>query len=860
MRARRLSSSIPVISFELCPAKTYLHAETGDVQLGRSVFNHCQIVGEVAKALMSHYAFAIDFPAGSHLVAACHDIGKVSPYFYEKLRQACHKNSLEKLPDITPEKESQWGGHAGVSQIAAQAMGVSPLLAEVLGQHHGFRPEVGSYSAEAEVFGGTGWQQEREKLVQALKETLNANWPIVSDPVQARLLAGLTSVADWIGSGAWFEDPQKDWRPFIQSALDDVGFVPPLIRHNLDFHKIFGFSPRPLQETLCQAISKPGVYVLEAPMGQGKTEAALFAAYQMLVSKQAMGIYFALPTQLTSNKVYERFSDFLEKILLPNCRHRRGLLLHGQAWLLDTEMGEEGRPGGAWFNQAKRGLLAPFAVGTIDQALMAAMNVKHGFVRAFGLAGKVVILDEVHSYDMYTGTILSELVKLLRQLNCTVIVLSATLTQRRREQLLDTSVKNHDYPLVSALAHQSHLVEISTEPPEKREINLKFLTKDEDAIEEALYRAQQGQQVLWVENTVAQAQHFYQILAARGKELNVQCGLLHSRFTLSHRQSNENKWVNLFGKENWQQRCSQGRILVGTQVVEQSLDIDADFLISRFAPTDMLLQRLGRLWRHQNTPRPKDARLEAWLLAPDLQAAIASPLQAFASTASVYSSYVLCRSLESWQCQSSICLPDNIRPLLEATYCDRNESGDMARWQYELEHGVQRGNYRQIGRQDLQRLAHGTLATAGNTQSDHHCATRYSEQDSIDVLLLTAIRYLPETQQTQLTLLDGSTCCFPTQRHQWPAAKWRKLTIRLMRELIQLRPSLAPPACQKAQLEKLGFQHLFYLGERQHEESFLRIGLVNECDKVNMPFEQMMENKYDHTYRDDLGYQVLKSS
>ena len=160
----------------------------------------------------------------------------------------------------------------------------------------------------------------------------------------------------------------------------------------------------------------------------------------------------------------------------------------------------------------------------------------------------------------------------------------------------------------------------------------------------------------------------------------------------------------------------------------------------------------------------------------------------------------------------------------------------------------------------MQRLAHGTLATAGNTQSDHHCATRYSEQDSIDVLLLTAIRYLPETQQTQLTLLDGSTCCFPTQRHQWPAAKWRKLTIRLMRELIQLRPSLAPPACQKAQLEKLGFQHLFYLGERQHEESFLRIGLVNECDKVNMPFEQMMENKYDHTYRDDLGYQVLKSS
>jgi CRISPR-associated endonuclease/helicase Cas3 len=113
-----------------------------------------------------------------------------------------------------------------------------------------------------------------------------------------------------------------------------------------------------------------------------------------LAAGHASGIYFALPTQLTSNKIFERFNEFLSRILADDCKHR-SLLLHANAWLLDTDMGEEGRPGGAWFNSAKRGLLAPFAVGTIDQALMAAMNVKHGFVRAFGLAGKVVILDEV---------------------------------------------------------------------------------------------------------------------------------------------------------------------------------------------------------------------------------------------------------------------------------------------------------------------------------------------------------------------------------------------------------------------------------------------------------------------------------
>ena len=121
-------------------------------------------------------------------------------------------------------------------------------------------------------------------------------------------------------------------------------------------------------------------------MGLGKTEAALYAAYRMLESRQASGIYFALPTQITSNKIFERFNCFLDRVLAEECQHR-SLLLHSNAWLLDTDMGEDGRPGGAWFNQAKRGLLAPFAVGTIDQALMAAMNVKHGFVRAFGLAG-----------------------------------------------------------------------------------------------------------------------------------------------------------------------------------------------------------------------------------------------------------------------------------------------------------------------------------------------------------------------------------------------------------------------------------------------------------------------------------------
>src|SRR5690606_23012227 len=136
---------------------------------------------------------------------------------------------------------------------------------------------------------------------------------------QARLLAGLTSVADWIGSGEFFEKPDDPWQENIGKALDNAGFVPATYNQGLSFEQVFGFSPKDAQSLLIAQVRAPGVYVLEAPMGMGKTEAALYAAYQLLSTNQASGIYFALPTQLTSNKIYERFEQFLEKILAPDC-------------------------------------------------------------------------------------------------------------------------------------------------------------------------------------------------------------------------------------------------------------------------------------------------------------------------------------------------------------------------------------------------------------------------------------------------------------------------------------------------------------------------------------------------------------
>lgn len=864
---QRTNATLPeTVPFTRCPAKTFNDA--GVIRFGRSVPEHCQIVGEVARELIRRYPLLILqaglFPQFAPFAAACHDIGKVSPTFVEKLRRACSTPSTD-LPAlaVNPDLEKTWGGHAGVSQAASKAMNTPNYLPEILGQHHGFSPPLTGKSAEAESFGGIAWQAERVALVDELKKRLEMDWPQLASPEQARLVAGLTSVADWIGSGQHFEDPQQPWQSKIALALDEAGFIPPSYQQGLSFEQIFGFSPRPAQSQLIDAASGPGVYVLEAPMGMGKTEAALYAAYRLLAAGKASGIYFALPTQLTSNKIFDRFNAFLQQVLAPDCSGRKGLLLHGSAWLLDTEMGEEGRPGGSWFQQSKRGLLAPFAVGTIDQALMAAMNVKHGFVRAFGLAGKVVILDEVHSYDAYTGTLLDALVSLLRSLHCTVIILSATLNQSRRSQLLGVELASTGYPLISAQPQGAVVSEhpIAVEGAQQT-VQLRINGDETLAVAEALARAEQGQQVLWIENTVKEAQTRYLDLASRAAELGLECGLLHSRFTIDDRARIEAYWVDAFGKRGRDKRRERGRILVGTQVLEQSLDIDADFMISRFAPTDMLLQRLGRLWRHTDTPRAPGAKCEAWLLAPTLVTAIVDPLRAFAASAHVYSPYVLCRSLEIWQEMQEVRLPQDIRGIIDATYVERTEQGDMSRWLHELDNGTNgsNGTPRRKGRKALQQLARVGLATDGKTLPESQAQTRYSETDNVEVLLLRDLQQIPGEQASRLVLLDGRELRLPHRRHALTKEEWRKLTATLMQQIVQARPGDAPAKVARETFEKYGVQHCFYLGDPNwgDDESLLRVALVDETSMLHGLHGVPAHEKHRLEYRDDLGYRLIK--
>ncbi|MCU8269051.1 CRISPR-associated helicase Cas3' [Vibrio vulnificus] len=860
-KTQSISLKTSTISYLCCPAKTYADA-VGNIKLGRNVFSHCQIVGHVARRLLDGLPNTLReqlFPVGSELLAAAHDIGKVSPTFFLKTQNAVGHSCVKIYPNLSTFlglDEARWGGHAGVSALSLKKAGYDSQVQTVVGQHHGFTPVVELRNATDECFGGEAWQSERNALLQALIEEFDVSLPENLTDAQVRAISGLTSVADWIGSGPLFDAPELPWQSSIDRAITHAGYVPFQLRQGLTFSDTFGFSPREAQTKLIAACDKPGVYVLEAPMGLGKTEAALYSAYKMLESGEATGIYFALPTQLTSNKIYERFNQFLTTVLKESCPHRRALLLHGSAWLEETEMGEEGKPGSSWFNASKRGLLAPFAVGTLDQALMAAMNVRHGFVRAFGLAGKVVILDEIHSYDAYTSVILDELISLLIELKCTVIILSATLSQTRRKELLSSDVSSQDYPLITTV--NDEVREISVTPPPERKVRISLIDNDAEALEESIRRAELGQQVLWVENTVKDAQERYFDIAARCHELGVACGLLHSRFTLEDRAHTEDKWVTALGKAGWQTREQQGSVIVGTQVLEQSLDIDADFLISRFAPTDMTLQRLGRLWRHDDTPRSSSARSEAWLLAPSLEAAVSSPRTGLGASAAVYNEYVLCRSLEAWTRQLTgtnvVRLPNDIRPLIDATYHERQEQGAMATFRHQL----MEGTARKKGLNALRQLARLTLSEAGKTRSDTDAQTRYSEEDTADILLLTAITPDSANKQTHITLLNGETLTLPWQKQHLTHLQWRRLSSKLMRQIVSCRQSQMPTTLSRQRCKQLGFGNVFYLGHPEFSDTVpFAIAIKGEGSALR-GFEQDLSDRFTYQYRQDIGLQISK--
>jgi CRISPR-associated endonuclease/helicase Cas3 len=769
---------------------------TADNQPGISVRAHCLNVGYVAAALIEQMLQRVRdlLPRGAATLAALHDVGKISPGFQNKCPAWVILNGLTE----TAGKED-WANHqtdhALISQWTLQNFfGTSRLSrwAAVVGAHHG--RIKGNHLGRLKVgpVGEGNWEEARKKLVADFIEVFG----VLPDKPEDReaalwLAAGLITVADWIGSDEEFFSPvggqNSSARELAESALNAIGWRPAHFQAGQTFSNLFPEcnSPRPLQSATLEQISGPGLYLIEAQMGSGKTEAALAATYRLLAAGQATGLYFALPTQVTSNRIYERVAAFLSHAdAEPKAGRLR--LAHSTSWLLDgtkapvlrttspgdTESGEFMQAGRSWFASSKRALLTPHGVGTIDQALLGVVAAKHFFIRQFGLAGKVVILDEVHSYDLYTGTLLDTLVRRLRELGCTVIILSATLTAARRRELIaltGTPLEDlrNDYPLLTSCPEKGGCQQISfsAEPP--RTIKVSHFAGEMNLEEQVIQRAAEGQCVLWVHNTVREAQETFRRMRGHRREGGPPVALLHSRFPQYRREELETEWLRKLGKQATERPA--GCVLVATQVVEQSVDIDADYLVTDLAPTDMLLQRLGRLWRHERR-RPAGAVAEMLihisdsLAVVDLERTAARQFQeALGLSGRVYAPYVLLRSLVEWRNRAQIILPTDIRNLLEATYADRqNEPLGWRALRDELEKNKEK--LRQLA------LNNTSIWNQPALTDDEEIQTRFNSRRTAQLLLATQFESNAKGR-TKVALLNGTTAEVDDFEWSFPAAK-----------------------------------------------------------------------------------------
>lgn len=659
-------------------------------------------------------------------VAGAHDIGKACPAFQNKVPSL--RDHLC-LPFSTNDGDKPHGTvSAAVLKELLRSCPDAALLSQITGGHHGVFPRSSDLNLGQDTLGNHHWIGARKELLDRLAVMIGFDvnqrgraQDGIGDPFIVPFLAGFVSVADWIGSNQDFfpcvatcggpDDivPADYWCKAKQQAgqaLRALGWLPAVtFAKEATFERVFGgFSPNSLQCAAIDMASKhdaPYLMIVEAPMGQGKTEAALYSADLAMCRGSARGMYIAMPTQATGNAMFRRvLDDYLSK------RGHTGKLnlqlVHGDALLAQTAEVQEGEvpaftpssidgegadvEAQSWFTARKRPLLAPFGVGTIDQSLLSVLQTRHWFVRLFGLAGKVVIFDEVHAYDAYMSTILERLLHWLAEMDCTVILLSATLPEARRRALAKAYSGRIDaeyrrYPRITLAgprhhpkAQADHTPECAEVPiGESRTLTLRFIHTEADALRTTLSdQLRNGGCAAVICNTVNRSIEIYKHLRDTLKD--TECLLFHARTLQMWRREREAEVLRKFGKGGTYRPMRA--VLVATQVIEQSLDLDFDLMISEIAPIDLLLQRSGRLHRHERQ-RPQGLESPRFVVLCDADRIGPPPKSFGARIEYVYDRYVLLRTWLALRRQDEIDVPTEIEALVEAVYGDAiPNSGD----------------------------------------------------------------------------------------------------------------------------------------------------------------------------------------
>ena len=669
----------------------------------QSVVTHGLVSGHVAQVIFDRYLSpstkkllddeikldADDVRAFLGYFVSLHDIGKIEFSFQYKdpsSRESLNQDPEDsnRIPSLTVRHERT--GERCVKNIwdqAHESRRLAGILSKVIGAHHPGRIREHGFVPDSLWY-------DRQKEYEALMRNrfLGKKPPVIPEidntekGVIGAVLLSVLILSDWIASGPAFADAE-DWItcPDAEKRIVDTaesffersGLRPHRVRWPDRFCGLWTGIPeegkRPLQtavETLFDDPSSPyRLILLEAPMGEGKTEAGVFAALQMAKQWGKDGFYFALPTAATSNQMVGRMRALLHQHDLDDCV----LLLHAMSWLEHSDdlcaVTDEETDGIAnWLAPVRRGLLGQYAVGTVDQAMLAATTVKYGALRLLGLSNKVLIIDEIHSYDAYMSEILKRLLEWCKVLKIPVVMLSATLPPEKKRDLFSPLTKEElskGYPLITAIRAdgtvREKVVEKTVHSMTSRLSLIKSLNSPEMIAGEAEKAVKEGGCLCVLMNTVKEAQRVY---AELKKRWDGDLLLFHAQFPIERRAEIEKECIRRFGKDKTHR--PERSILVATQVVEQSLDVDFDAMLTAVAPIDLLLQRLGRVHRHGETPRPDQ------LKEPLFGVLIPSEESSFGSSGYVYPECLLKSSIRILQKMQIIRIPDDIAPMVRDGY------------------------------------------------------------------------------------------------------------------------------------------------------------------------------------------------
>lgn len=668
-------------------------------------------------------------------LGAVHDIGKASPYF--QLKESFRRD--KELDGLILEKLKSAGfkdldkfftadnigvSHQSIGQFILLKSGVNITVADIVGAHHG-RPvetsELDDRIHENHFYQNSDSSSEVHKTWVSLHDeiftwALNScgfssviELPMLSQNGQV-ILSALLIMADWITSNEnyfplmninedkidedrikkgllkWNNDRTSLWEP-LEVNLDTI------YEERFKLKSGGKFIPRDAQKRITEAIDRaenPGIVIFEAPMGMGKTEAALVAVEQLAKKTGRTGMFFGLPTQATSNGIFSRVNSWLEN-LRDDMSYKRALrLLHGKAALNeefanlpksrnihdDEENEKNVVTVNDWFSGRKLSILDDFTVGTVDQFLLLALKQKHLMLRHLGFANKVVVIDEVHAYDAYMSVYLYQAIKWMGAYGVPVVILSATLPIERRNKLIENYMvgagykfrrlpkpKNFDnneaYPLLTLNDCDKILQYDNFEKLVGIDYEVKRLSKEDSEDVARLIKIITSQGIVGViVNTVKKAQEFAKLCTDVFDEENV--FIMHSLFIATDRYKKEKDLLDLIGKDG---KRPDFKIVIGTQVIEQSLDIDFDVLITDLAPIDLLLQRMGREHRHKRDDRPEN------LKEPKVYVLNSKDYDFDKASTYVYDPYLLFRT--EYYLPDKINLPNDISHLVQLVYSEK---------------------------------------------------------------------------------------------------------------------------------------------------------------------------------------------